>query len=289
MIANSAGFLRAARPRDVIALRRTPRFATSPRMRIAAMLTFLLIAACDRTVLTTVRPPRLPMVDLEARPEAPAAIAIRYALVRYAGAEGASDEVVRSKEDAEVRARMVAGLARQPGQSFREVQTGYGEGPTGQLVLPRDNARIPSNVVEAAFALNVGERSNPIEAPEGYFIVAREEDPQLGPTQVYARHVLVSFAEARNAVEGVTRTRAEARTLIEQVLTEATADPTRFEELAAEYSDEPGAAESGGDLGGITRGQMVPPFERAVFALEVGQISPVVETAFGYHVILRYR
>jgi len=258
-------------------------------MRFAVLLSLLVLAACDHTVLTTVRPPRLPMVDLEARPEPPEAIAVRTALVRFAGAEDAPAEVVRTREDAISRARMVSGLARQPGQSFREVQTGYGEGSNAQVVLRRDDARLPENVVTAAFALGIGERSAPIETPAGFYIVARETDPQLGPTQVYVRHVLVSFVDARNAVEGVTRTREEAQTIIHQVQADATADPTRFEELAAEFSDEPGATESGGDLGAVSRGQMVPAFERAAFALEVGQVSPITETAFGYHVIFRYR
>lgn len=258
-------------------------------MRALALLVLVLLAACGDTVLTTVRPPRLPMVDLEARPEPPAQIAVRYALVRYAGAEEAPADVTRSKEEASERALLVSGLARQPGQSFREVQTGYSEGSSAQVVLRRDDTRLPQNVVEAAFALDVGQRSSPIETPAGYYVLARETDPQIGPSTVYVRHVLVSFLGARNTVEGVTRSRDEARAIIDQVLASANEDPTRFEELAAEFSDEPGAAESGGDLGAVSRGQMVPPFERAAFVLEVGQVSPVIETAFGYHVIYRYR
>lgn len=258
-------------------------------MRIAALLSFLLLAACDRTVLTTVRPPRLPMVDLEARPEPPEAIAVRYALIRYQGAEGAPSDITRDRDEAASRARMVTGLARQPGQSFREVQTGYGEGSSAQVVLRRNDTRLPENVVAAAFELAVGERSSPIETPAGFYVLAREADPQLGPAQVYVRHVLVSFVGTRTEVEGVTRTREEAQALIAQVHDAAAAEPARFEEIAAEFSDEPGAAESGGDLGQVTRGQMVPIFERAAFALEVGQVSPVIETAFGYHVIYRYR
>jgi hypothetical protein len=60
-----------------------------------------------------------------------------------------------------------------------------------------------------------------------------------------------------------------------------------FRQLARRYSEDPGSQESGGSLGLVSRGVMVKPFEDAGFALAPGARSPVVETAFGYHVIWR--
>jgi parvulin-like peptidyl-prolyl isomerase len=57
--------------------------------------------------------------------------------------------------------------------------------------------------------------------------------------------------------------------------------------LAVEYSDEPGAGARGGSLGRFGRGQMVPAFENVAFRLQVGEISDIIETGFGYHIIQR--
>lgn len=98
------------------------------------------------------------------------------------------------------------------------------------------------------------------------------------PETVEARHILVAFAQGDDeAARKAKRARAEA--LRQELLNGAD-----FAELARQSSDGPSAAH-GGDLGRFGRGQMVPPFEEAAFALEPGQISEVVETRFGYHVL----
>ena len=62
-------------------------------------------------------------------------------------------------------------------------------------------------------------------------------------------------------------------------------DPSRFAELAKASSQDPGSAAQGGDLGWFGRGAMVKPFEDAVFKLRENEVSPIVETEFGFHVI----
>ncbi|MDR3305417.1 MAG: peptidylprolyl isomerase [Clostridiales Family XIII bacterium] len=93
------------------------------------------------------------------------------------------------------------------------------------------------------------------------------------PFSVSASHILITDADHTD----------ENRAKIEDILAKAKAGED-FAELAAEYSDDSSAA-SGGDLGSFGAGEMVPEFEEAAFALEAGEISDVVETEFGYHII----
>ena len=77
----------------------------------------------------------------------------------------------------------------------------------------------------------------------------------------------------------------KARQKAEEVLREVQAKPAAFAELARKHSDDPGSASQGGDLGFFGRGMMVKPFEDATFALRDGEISGIVESDFGFHII----
>ncbi len=86
--------------------------------------------------------------------------------------------------------------------------------------------------------------------------------------------------EAVQASHIMTKTRAEA----DQVEADLKAGQS-FEEIAKTRSQDAGSASKGGDLGNLTRGQASPEFEQALFQLKEGEISDVVQTEFGYHVI----
>lgn len=120
---------------------------------------------------------------------------------------------------------------------------------------------------------------------------ARPAAPGPAPTQgnadqIRAAHVLVMHRDSARVPPGITRSREEARQRAEEVLRRARAGED-FAALARSMSDEPGHEEKAGDLGRFGRGTMVAPFEAAAFALRPGQISDIVETPFGYHVIRR--
>jgi parvulin-like peptidyl-prolyl isomerase len=106
------------------------------------------------------------------------------------------------------------------------------------------------------------------------------------PTSVAASHFLVQYKGAMRAPETITRTKEEAKKRAEEGLAKARKGAD-FAKLVAEYSDEPGAAARGGALGEFQANQMVKPFSDAAFKLKVGEISSLVETDFGFHVIKR--
>lgn len=103
------------------------------------------------------------------------------------------------------------------------------------------------------------------------------------PGSIRASHILISYKGAEHS--SATRTKEEARQLAEDLLRRIRAGES-FEDLARTYSDCP-TAEKGGDLGFFKRGRMVKPFEDAAFALKPGEVSGIVETKFGYHIIKR--
>ena len=101
--------------------------------------------------------------------------------------------------------------------------------------------------------------------------------------QVRASHILLMYAGSERST--ATRSKDEALQQINDLKT-ALADGGDFGALARENSDCP-SGRDGGDLGAFGPGMMVPEFDTAAFALEVGDTSEVVETPFGYHLIQR--
>ena len=98
------------------------------------------------------------------------------------------------------------------------------------------------------------------------------------PDRIRASHIL--FMAEGEAEEELKESEAEAAKVLEEI--RAGAD---FAARARRYSEDPGTADKGGELGWVTRGQMVPDFEKQAFLLEPGQISDVIKTEYGFHII----
>ena len=96
-----------------------------------------------------------------------------------------------------------------------------------------------------------------------------DENPNLySSTQVRASHILVKDED-----------------VAKQILAELKTNPEKFEEIAKAKSSDTASAQKGGDLGQFGQGRMVPEFERAAFALKEGELSDIVKTQYGYHII----
>lgn len=141
----------------------------------------------------------------------------------------------------------------------------------------------PEEVAQALESLEPAQRTEILELEEQlrvYQLNSRVENQE----EVKASHILVAYQGAERADAEVTRTKEEAEEEAERILAEAQADPSAFADLAQEYSDGPSGPD-GGDLGFFGTGVMTPAFEEAAFDMQVGELSEVVETDFGFHII----
>jgi len=216
-------------------------------------------------------------------PAAPDELAASHVLIQYLGAMRAGPEITRTKEEAAALAAEVARKAR-GGEDLAKLAERYSDGPTasrgGDLGVFAYGRMVPA-FSKATAALEIGGISDPVETQFGFHVIKRNKIERIS-----ARHILIMHSESHRAPATITRTKEQALELVRSVLAKAR-DGQDFAALAAEFSDGPTSTRSG-DLGSFGRGQMVPAFEEAAFALEPGQISDVVETVFGYHIIQRY-
>jgi NIMA-interacting peptidyl-prolyl cis-trans isomerase 1 len=106
------------------------------------------------------------------------------------------------------------------------------------------------------------------------------------PDAIIAQHILVAYKTAKRAPKGVTRSKADAKARASEALAKIRAGTT-FEDAVTQYSDDAGSADRMGSVGKFHRDDMDPAFSAAAFALRVGQVSDVVETPFGFHIIKR--
>ena len=106
------------------------------------------------------------------------------------------------------------------------------------------------------------------------------------PDRISVKHVLVRYDGAKNAPAAITRTREQACLRAEEALTKLK-EGMSFADVVAAYSDESGAATREGSIGTVERADVAPPFADAAFELKMKEVSEVVETPFGFHVILR--
>ncbi|MBN2745623.1 MAG: peptidylprolyl isomerase [Bacteroidales bacterium] len=134
-----------------------------------------------------------------------------------------------------------------------------------------------------AFTSEIGTVYNSWRENNMYHI-ARLVDVQSRPDSMKASHILISYAGALRAAEDVTRTKIAASALADSLLEVAKKNKDSFAAMAMSYSNDPSAKENSGDLDWFADGQMVPQFNEACLANNVGDIVKV-ETDFGYHIL----
>jgi len=192
--------------------------------------------------------------------------------------EQASPEQIKSK-------RVIAEKALDQikgGADFRQVSAGVSDaqnaldgGPLGW----RTASRLPQIFVESVKSMNVGDVSPVLRSANGFHILKlvdkRGNESPVIIQQTHARHILIRLNEVVSE--------AEAKQRLNN-LKERIENDTSFAELARLQSED-ATASRGGDLGWLSPGDAVPEFERAMNALQPGQVSDPVQTPFGWHLI----
>lgn len=210
-------------------------------------------------------------------------------------ASNSSDEfeishiLVRAGEDStpedlkKLRAKAEDALAQlQTGKDFAKISASFSDTPNaleGGSLGWKNGSQIPALFLEALKPLKVGEVSGILRSPNGFHILKvtnrRGGTSPLVVGQTHVRHILIKFSEVVSEKDAMTRIMG---------IKDRLDHGDKFEDLARQYSDD-GSAKSGGDLSWVNPGDTVPEFEKTMNALAPGEISNIIKTQFGLHVM----
>jgi peptidyl-prolyl cis-trans isomerase SurA len=191
--------------------------------------------------------------------------------------QASADKIKASKQRADQAWEQLRG-----GAPFAQVAAGFSDakdGLQGGNLGWRTLDRLPSIFQEAVKNMQRGEVSAVLRSPNAFHIIKlldkRSKDAPVLITQTHARHILIKTSELTSENEAKNRLADIKRRI------ESGAD---FAEQAKLYSED-GSAAQGGDLGWVSPGVFVPEFERAMNALKPAQLSNLVQSEFGWHLI----
>lgn len=204
-------------------------------------------------------------------------------LISHVGAQGVRAGVTRTRDEALALAQELAARARSDPGSFTTLARRHSEGPAaprGGYLGVFGPGQLPPLFIQTVRKLALGGVSAPVTSRFGVHIFRRLPLPKM----LAASHILISYSGVPRVK--ATRTKQQAQQLAHELAQKAQQAPSGFADLARRHSDCP-SAPRGGKLGSFARGRMVPAFDKALEQLQVGQISAVVETQFGFHVIRR--
>ncbi|WP_417218176.1 peptidylprolyl isomerase [Alcanivorax sp.] len=191
-------------------------------------------------------------------------------------AEASPEDITQARSKAESIVKKL-----NDGGNFQQLAVAESDGPKalegGDLGM-RPAAQWPTLFAENAINLNKGEISEPLRSGAGFHIlkmIDRKGGAEKVVTQYQVRHVLIKT----DALTSAGQARKQAIRLHDEIA----AGSRQFSETAAEFSDDPGSARNGGELGWVNKGEMVPEFEDMMLNTPVGELSPVFESQFGWH------
>ncbi|HET7649767.1 MAG TPA: peptidylprolyl isomerase [Gammaproteobacteria bacterium] len=144
----------------------------------------------------------------------------------------------------------------------------------------RKQSELPTFFTSVIANMQPGDISEPVRSSSGFHIIKlddiKRQDNKVLVTQTHARHILLKTS--------VLMTDAQAKAKLEELRKQILAGAD-FAKLAQQYSEDPGSANNGGDLGWVDPGSTVPSFESEMNKLQVGQISEPFKTQYGWHIV----
>jgi len=213
-----------------------------------------------------------PAIDLDRQTE------YNLAHILVLAPEGASPETLRGLQEKAEK----AAAELKAGANFNQVSALYSDAQNamqGGTLGWRQEAKLPTLFADAVRKLDAGGTTPVLRSANGFHILRlidkRGKDVTTVVKQTHARHILIKTSEIVSDQEAQKRL-AELR--------ERVANGTEFDRLAKIHSDDLSASK-GGDLGWLSPGETVPDFERAMNALQPGEISEPVRSPFGWHII----
>lgn len=144
----------------------------------------------------------------------------------------------------------------------------------------RKAAQLPTLFADTVLDMESGDISEPIQSASGYHIIKILEvrgGTEHLITQTHARHILIKPNEIRSL--------EESKKQLEEIRQAIVSEKETFDSMAKTYSDDPGSALEGGDLGWFNPGTMVKEFEQTMTVLEPNTVSDVFRTQYGWHIV----
>jgi peptidyl-prolyl cis-trans isomerase D len=145
----------------------------------------------------------------------------------------------------------------------------------------KSNYQVPERRVVRYALVDVNQIRQGIQVSDDQLKVQYQKNIQdyQVPNRVHVEHILLMTVGNKTDAE-VEEIKKKAEDVLKQARSGA-----KFEDLAKKYTEDPGTKDKGGDLGWLVQGQTVPEFEKAAFSLQKGQISDLVRTQYGFHII----
>ncbi|MCX6138380.1 MAG: peptidylprolyl isomerase [Ignavibacteriales bacterium] len=180
-----------------------------------------------------------------------------------------------AKDTQDVRTDMMQALSQaKAGLDFTDVQKKFSESSVDPVTVKHGSMNPERE--KALFAATIGDFVGPILDKDGYHLSKILEEKKSDQTSIRARHILLNIPAGGREEEVIAKAK--------EIMARAKKGED-FASLAKQFSQEPGAAVSGGDIGWFGKGRMVKPFEDAAMKGKPGEIIGPVKTQFGIHVI----